>query len=86
MLFKIEPTTPQNEIEQKIHDILVEEGYSSDSIEFRQRGDNCYHLRVGYWEQLHLSEKAAQEIFKYVQEEDYYDDDCGWLYPYYFKK
>jgi HNH endonuclease len=40
-------------------------------------------LRVGYWKQL--SGEILSQIDMYFREESIFDEDCGWLYTYYFK-
>ncbi len=46
-------------------------------------GDNGVYLRFGYWSRIDVDK--LQSIFgglNDVVEEDFYDEDCGWLYKY----
>lgn len=47
-------------------------------------GSNNVYLRFGYWRQINLS-KLKEIIGNNVEENDIYDDDCGWLYSYHLK-
>lgn len=47
-------------------------------------GSNTVYLRFGYWRQINLS-KLKEIIGNNVEENDIYDDDCGWLYSYHLK-
>jgi hypothetical protein len=69
---------PQNEIELKIEDILVESGIEREEVQFR---DEERYLRVGYWERL-LPEILTKLDGLVVSKDEMYDDDCGWLYMY----
>lgn len=40
-------------------------------------------IRIGYWQKL--SDEILINIKNYFHEEAIYDEDCGWLYTYYFK-
>jgi hypothetical protein len=41
------------------------------------------YLRIGYWKQL--SSDVFSQVQDYFHEEKIEDEDCGWLYTYYFK-
>lgn len=46
---------------------------------------NCFYLRFGYWEQVDVAKlNELLEPLNTVQEDAWYDDDCGWLYNYHF--
>ncbi len=47
-------------------------------------GSNEVYLRFGYWRQINLP-KLKEIIGNNVEENDIYDDDCGWLYSYHLK-
>jgi hypothetical protein len=40
-------------------------------------------LRIGYWKQLDGA--IFSQIEDYFHEVSLFDEDCGWLYSYYFK-
>ena len=84
MNFRVENDAPQNETEQRIQDILLENGYEEGEIQFRQREDNCYHLRIGYWDRL--DSKSFSQLSHIVEEESDYDEDCGYKFCYTFKQ
>ena len=44
---------------------------------------NCY-IRIGYWKQIPFD--IFNEISEYLIEEEFFDEDCGPLYCYYFNK
>ena len=46
-------------------------------------GTNDVYLRFGYWHQVNVS-KLQEVVGSGVKifEEDYYDDDCGYLFSY----
>jgi hypothetical protein len=70
--------TPATEFETEVENILVNNGYRRDDIQFR---DSDRYLRVGYWE--YLSDKALDQLKPYIKEVvDMYDDDCGTLWFY----
>jgi hypothetical protein len=70
--------TPATEFETEVENILVNNGYRRDNIQFR---DSDRYLRVGYWE--YLSDKALDQLKPYIKEVvDMYDDDCGTLWFY----
>jgi hypothetical protein len=72
--------SPANAVEQQIQNLLVESGYNSNEIQFRQRGDS-YHLRYDYWRPIY-----CESISQFVEEITIDDDDCGTLYLYKFKE
>ena len=75
---RLEKEAPQTQFEIEIENILVENGYNRNDIQFRD--DNRY-LRVGYWR--YLSDKALNQLAPYIKEVvDMYDDDCGTLWYY----
>ena len=75
---RLEKEAPQTQFEIEIENILVENGYNRNDIQFRD--DNRY-LRVGYWR--YLSDKALDQLSPYIKEVvDMYDDDCGTLWYY----
>jgi len=75
---RLEKEAPQTQFETEIENILVENGYNKNDIQFRQ--DDRY-LRVGYWR--YLSDKALDQLKPYIKEiVDIYDDDCGTLWYY----
>jgi hypothetical protein len=75
---RLEKEAPQTQFEIEIENILVENGYNRNDIQFRD--DNRY-LRVGYWR--YLSDKALDQLAPYIKEVvDMYDDDCGMLWFY----
>jgi hypothetical protein len=75
---RLEKEAPQTQFEIEIENILVENGYNRNDIQFRD--DNRY-LRVGYWK--YLSDKALDQLAPYIKEVvDIYDDDCGTLWFY----
>ena len=75
---RLEKEAPQTQFEIEIENILVENGYNRNDIQFRD--DNRY-LRVGYWR--YLSDKALDQLAPYIKEVvDIYDDDCGTLWFY----
>ena len=74
--------TPQTDLEQFIEDVLFDNGYNREEIQFR---DEDRYLRIGYWERL--ESKALLQLGDVITaEEDIYEDDCGWLYFYKIKK
>ena len=75
---RLEKEAPQTQFEIEIENILVENGYNRNDIQFRD--DNRY-LRVGYWK--YLSDKALDQLAPYIKEVvDIDDDDCGTLWFY----
>jgi hypothetical protein len=75
---RLEKEAPQTQFEIEVENILVENGYNRNDIQFRD--DNRY-LRVGYWK--YLSDKALDQLAPYIKEVvDIYDDDCGTLWFY----
>ena len=73
---------PQNEIELKIEEILVESGVDQKEIQFRDKfRDTDRYLRVGYWERVQPNILANLTKLG-VLEDAIYDDDCGWLFMY----
>jgi len=75
---RLEKEAPVTQLEIEVENILVENGYNRNDIQFRD--DNRY-LRVGYWK--YLSDKALDQLAPYIKEVvDIYDDDCGTLWFY----
>jgi hypothetical protein len=75
---RLEKEAPQTQFEIEVENILIENGYNRNDIQFRD--DNRY-LRVGYWK--YLSDKALDQLAPYIKEVvDIYDDDCGTLWFY----
>ena len=75
---RLEKEAPQTQFEIEVENILVENGYNKNDIQFRD--DNRY-LRVGYWK--YLSDKALDQLAPYIKEVvDIDDDDCGTLWFY----
>jgi hypothetical protein len=75
---RLEKEAPQTQFEIEVENILVENGYNRNDIQFRD--DNRY-LRVGYWK--YLSDKALDQLAPYIKEVvDIDDDDCGTLWFY----
>jgi hypothetical protein len=75
---RLEKEAPQTQFEIEVENILVENGYNRNDIQFRD--DNRY-LRVGYWR--YLSDKALDQLAPYIKEVvDIDDDDCGTLWFY----
>jgi hypothetical protein len=75
---RLEKEAPATQFEIEVENILVENGYNRNDIQFRD--DNRY-LRVGYWK--YLSDKALDQLAPYIKEVvDIYDDDCGTLWFY----
>lgn len=61
----------------------VEEAFGDFDMD-QSLGSNNVYLRFGYWRQINLS-KLKEIIGNNVEENDIYDDDCGWLYSYHLK-
>ena len=80
---RLEKEAPQTQFETEVENILVENGYNREDIQFREvvfKSDTRY-LRVGYWR--YLSDKALDQLKPYIKEiVDMYDDDCGTLWCY----
>ena len=80
---RLEKEAPQTQFETEVENILVENGYNREDIQFREvvfKSDTRY-LRVGYWR--YLSDKALDQLKPYIKEVvDMYDDDCGTLWFY----
>jgi hypothetical protein len=75
---RLEKEAPQTQFEIEVENILIENGYNRNDIQFRD--DNRY-LRVGYWR--YLSDKALDQLAPYIKEVvDIDDDDCGTLWFY----
>ena len=75
---RLEKEAPQTQFEIEIENILIENGYNKEDIQFR---DNDRYLRVGYWK--YLSDKALDQLAPYIKEVvDIDDDDCGTLWFY----
>jgi hypothetical protein len=75
---RLENEAPVTQFETEVENILVNNGYRRDNIQFR---DSDRYLRVGYWE--YLSDKALDQLKPYIKEVvDMYDDDCGTLWFY----
>ena len=75
---RLEKEAPQTQFEIEVENILVNNGYNKNDIQFRD--DNRY-LRVGYWK--YLSDKALDQLAPYIKEVvDIDDDDCGTLWFY----
>jgi hypothetical protein len=80
---RLESETPQTQFETTVENILVNNGYDRNDIQFQYsfNSNEPRYLRVGYWKQL--SDKALDQLGSYVIERvDMYDDDCGWLFCY----
>jgi hypothetical protein len=80
---RLEKEAPQTQFEIEVENILIENGYNKEDIQFREvvfKSDVRY-LRVGYWK--YLSDKALDQLKPYIKEVvDMYDDDCGTLWYY----
>jgi len=75
---RLKNEAPETTVERTIENILTNNGYKYDEIQFRD--DNRY-LRIGYWKQL--DETTLNQLGDLViQEQSHYDDDCGWMYHY----
>ena len=75
---RLEKEAPQTQFEIEVENILIENGYNKEDIQFR---DNDRYLRVGYWK--YLSDKALDQLAPYIKEVvDIDDDDCGTLWFY----
>jgi hypothetical protein len=78
MNMRLENEKPVSAVELAIEQILVEQGFDANEIQFR--GDDRY-LRVGYWKSL--DREALFKLGDLIGEEiPMYDDDCGWLFCY----
>ena len=63
----------------------INETFGSFEIGQTFGGGNPVYLRFGYWKQVDV--KKLNEILKplnEVQEDEWYDDDCGYQYNYKF--
>jgi hypothetical protein len=75
---RLENEAPVTQFEIEVENILVNNGYRREDIQFR---DSDRYLRVDYWKQL--SDKAIDQLGDRITERvDMYDDDCGWLFYY----
>ena len=78
---RLENEKPVSAVELTIEQILVEQGFDANEIQFR--GDDRY-LRVGYWRRLQTSTES--DISEFIKEKVVdYDDDCGYLFFYQLK-
>jgi hypothetical protein len=80
---RLEKEAPVTQLEIEVENILVNNGYNKEDIQFRESSYNNEprYLRVGYWK--HLSDKAIEQLGNHIIERvDMYDDDCGWLFCY----
>jgi hypothetical protein len=59
--------------------ILLQSGFNVEAIHQKR----CY-FRIGYWKRIDYA--TLEAISEYVDEEEFYDEDCGYLYVYYLKK
>ncbi len=81
MKFRLDSEAPQTAIERTIENILTNNGYKQDEIQFR---GTERHLRIGYWQRL--NEDVMSQLSGLVTAEiDMYDDDCGYLFSYEIK-
>jgi hypothetical protein len=75
---RLKNEAPVTQFETEVENILVNNGYRRDNIQFR---DSDRYLRVGYWECL--SDKVLDQLKPYIKEVvDMYDDDYGMLLLY----
>ena len=61
----------------------IEEVFGEFDVSQVLGGNNDVYLRFGYWHQVNpwkLQEVVGNGVR--IFEDDYYDDDCGWLYSY----
>ena len=61
----------------------INEEFGSFEIGQVVGGDNDVYLRFGYWgrvDAVKLQEVVGNSA--HIVEDDYYDDDCGWLFSY----
>jgi hypothetical protein len=61
----------------------IEEIFGEFDVSQVLGGNNDVYLRFGYWRQVNVS-KLQEVVGSGVKifEEDYYDDDCGYLFSY----
>ena len=75
---RLENEAPVTQFETEVENILVNNGYRREDIQFR---DSDRYLRVDYWKQL--SDKAIDQLGdRIIERVNMYDDDCGWLFYY----
>jgi hypothetical protein len=75
---RLENEVPVTQFEIEVENILVNNGYRREDIQFR---DSDRYLRVDYWKQL--SDKAIDQLGdRIIERVNMYDDDCGWLFYY----
>jgi hypothetical protein len=75
---RLENEAPATQFETEVENILVNNGYKRDNIQFR---DSDRYLRVGYWKRL--SDETLDMLGdRIVERVDMYDDDCRWLFYY----
>ncbi len=75
---RLEKEAPVTQLEIEVENILVENGYNREDIQFRDNDRGGSYLRVGYWK--HLSDKVIDQLGNRIADRvDMYDDDCGWL-------
>lgn len=75
---RLENEAPVTQFEIEVENILVNNGYRREDIQFR---DSDRYLRVDYWKQL--SDKAIDQLGdRIIERVNMYDDDCGWLFYY----
>tara|TARA_R110001606_G_scaffold373801_1_gene531304 strand:- start:1199 stop:1435 length:237 start_codon:yes stop_codon:yes gene_type:complete len=74
---------PLDKIEQSLENALVESGVPIEQIQFGRTGFNTQgrsYVRVGYWKPIDIQ----TQINLGLAEDEYYDDDCGYKYSYYY--
>jgi hypothetical protein len=75
---RLKNEAPATQFETEVENILVNNGYKRDNIQFR---DSDRYLRVGYWKRL--SDETLNMLGdRIVERVDMYDDDCRWLFYY----
>jgi len=75
---RLKNEAPVTQLEIEVENILVENGYNRNDIQFRDNDRGGSHLRIGYWRQL--SDKVIDQLGNRISDRvDIYDDDCGWL-------
>ena len=74
---------PLHKTEQSLENALVESGIPREQIQFGCTGINGQgkkYIRIGYWMHITLSTQVDLGL----SEDEYYDEDCGWKYSYYY--
>ncbi len=69
--------------EQSLENALVDSGIPREQIQFGCTGLNGQgkkYVRIGYW--IHVDASVQLELG--LQEDEYYDEDCGWKYSYFY--